>query len=393
MARKPSRGRPKKNCVQKPCEVHLFERLDLLLGLGAHGVNVLEALRTGDASSYAFSEEVSMTLAPVNLYFEDSGGWYSLPEWAEYFINVGKHLASPDNSTSRIVTAIVVPTRAYCAAFISLGMVISDAAARDSSSAAAHFEKLFDLPIGTPVILRPGPRKVLRGLLQGAVEYKDKMYVRVQVESLDDRACGGLTHLIDESRALEVQPANHSGELAKRQKATNKRFANSFVDSLLGDADPVQLGLQSRLICAIVGKKNALEHEIRQTPLAIHTNGDCRAEGHFQDVLRIDRFVSGEQSYRSALVPVGSNPPSNELTSRVEMGIVFDGALGFLKWGAMWPDQHQIVILDRTELYFDDAISAINSRFSQNRADEEPFLPTNNAPPGGEVLAFREEIP
>ena len=32
-------------------------------------------------------------IAPINLHFEDSGNWYSLPEWAEYFINVGKQLA------------------------------------------------------------------------------------------------------------------------------------------------------------------------------------------------------------------------------------------------------------------------------------------------------------
>lgn len=332
-------------------------------------------------------------LAPVNLHFEDSGEWYSLPEWAEYFIGVGKQLASADHSTSRIVTAIVVPTRAYCAAFISLGMVISDAAARDLSSAAAHFEKLFDLPAGTPVILRQAPRKVLKGVLQGQEEYNGKLYVRVQVQSRDSRTGGGLTHLIDESRALQVQPAKHSGKLPKKQGAENKRFANSFVDGLLGDADPVHLGLRSKLVCAIVGKKNALEHEIRQTPLALHANGDRRAEGQLQDVLRVDRFVSGQQSYRSALVPVGSSPPSGDVTSKVEMGVVFDGAAGFLKWGSMWPDRHQIIILDRTELYFDDAISAINSRFSQNRADAEFPLVVSAAPSGGEVLAFREAIP
>lgn len=332
-------------------------------------------------------------LAPVNLHFEDSGEWYSLPEWAEYFISVGKQLASADDSTSRIVTAIVVPTRAYCAAFVSLGMVISDAAARDPSSAAAHFEKLFDLPAGTPVIFRSTPGKVLKGVLQGPEEYNGKLHVRVQVQSRDPRAGGGLTHLIDESRALQVQPAKHSGKLPKKQGAENKRFANRFVDSLLGDADPVQLGLRSKFVCAIVGKKNALEHEIRHTPLALHSNGDCRAEGQLQDVLRVDRFVSGQQSYRSALVPVGSSPPSADVTSKVEMAVVFDGAAGILKWGSMWPERHQIIILDRTELYFDDAISAINSRFSQNRADAEPPFPVNDAPPGGEVLAFREAIP
>lgn len=332
-------------------------------------------------------------IAPVNLHFEDSGEWYSLPEWAEYFISVGKQLASADHSTSRTVAAIVVPTRAYCAAFVSLGMVVSDAAKRDRSSKAAHFEKLFDLPPNTPVIFRPSPRKVLKGLLQGPEEYNGNLYVRVQVQSSDARTGGGLTHLIDESRALQVQPAKHSGKLPKKQGAENKRFANSFVDCLLGDTDPIQLGLHSKVVCAIVGKMNALEYEIRQTPLAIHANGDCRTKGQLQDVLRVDRFVSDRQSYRSALIPVVSSPPSGDMTSKVEMAVVFDGAAGFLKWGTMCADRHQIIILDRTELYFDDAISAINSRFSLNRANAEPLLPVSDPPPGGELLAFREAIP
>lgn len=272
-------------------------------------------------------------------------------------------------------------------------MVISDAALRDHKSAAAHYENLFDMPVGTSVIYRPKIGKALRGVLQGTVEDNGKLHVRVQVQSRDARTGGGLTYLIDESRAFQVQPAKHSGKLPKKQGAENKRFANSFVDSLLGEADPVQLGLRSKLVCAIVGKKNSLEHEIRHTPLALHANGDCRSEGQLQDVLRVDRFVSGVQSYRSALVPVGSSPPADDVTSKVEMGVVFDGAAGFLKWGTMWPDRHQIIILDRTELYFDDAIIAINSRFSQNRADGEPPLPDSGAPPGGEVLAFREALP
>jgi hypothetical protein len=327
--------------------------------------------------------------APVNLHFEDSGNWHSLPEWAEYFINVGRQLACADQPESRIVTAVVVPTRAFGAAFVSLGMVISDAAARDHSSESAHFEKLFDLPAGTPVIFRPQPGKTLRGILQEPEEYSGKLYVRVQVHS---RAGGGLTHLLDESRALQVQPARHSGKLPKKQGGENARFANEFVDTLLGEADPVQLGLRSKLVCALVGKRNTLEHEIRQTPLAIHVNGHRYAGGQLQDVLRVNRFVTGQQSHRSALVPVGSGSPPDDVVASTEIGVVFDGALGFLKWGQMWRGRHQVIILDRTEPYFEDAISAINTRFSQSRTDGEVTLPTSDAPPGGEVLAFQEVL-
>jgi hypothetical protein len=101
---------------------------------------------------------------PVNLHFEESGEWYSLPEWAEYFINVGKQLATAQQSDSRVVTAIVVPTRAFAAAFVSLGMVVSDAASRDPLSETGHFETLFDSPVGTRVIYRPKPGKTLKGV-------------------------------------------------------------------------------------------------------------------------------------------------------------------------------------------------------------------------------------
>jgi hypothetical protein len=326
-------------------------------------------------------------LGPVKLHFEDSGNWYSLPEWAEYFIKVGKQLAHAEQSRSRIVTAIVIPTRAFGAAFVSLGMVVADASARDRSSESAHFKKLFDLPVGTSVIIRPRPGKTLKGILQAPKEYDGKLWIRVQVHSKDG---GSLTLFVDESKALQVQPARHSGKLPKKQGGENARFANKFVESLLGEADPVQLGLRSKLVCALVGKKNTLEYEIRQTPLAIHVNGLLHTEGQLQDVLRVNRFVSGQQSYRSALIPIGGGSPSDNVVGNIEIGVVFDGALGFLKWGQRWPDRHQIIILDRTEPYFDDAINAVNTRFSQNRIDGQIDLPGSDIPAGGEILAFRE---
>ncbi len=329
-------------------------------------------------------------MAAVNLHFEDSGEWYSLPEWAEYFIAVGKQLALASESGSRIVTAIVVPTRAYGAAFISLGMVIADAASRDRTSEVVHFERLFDLPPGSRVIYRRKPGQTLKGVLLAPDERDGKLWVRVQVHS---KAGGGKTYCIDESRALQVQPARHTGKLPKKQGGKNAKLANRFVDSLLGDADPVQLGLRSKIVCALVGRKNILEQEIRKTPLAIHVQGCRKAEGQLQDVLRVDRFATEMQSHRSALVPIGTKPPSDEVASEVEMGVVFDGAIGFLKWGDAWDGRHQVVILDRTESYFDDAISAINARFSQNRVDGvDTALPEWEAPPGGEVITFREAV-
>jgi hypothetical protein len=325
---------------------------------------------------------------PFVLHFEDSGKWCSIPDWAEYFISVGRQLASAPQEKSRLVTAIIVPTRAYGAAFVSLGMVVSDASSRDADSEASHFEKLFDLAPGTPVVIRPGKGKALKGLVGTPEERDGKLWIRVQVHST---AGGGLTHLVDESRALQVQPAGGATwKLPKKQGDISSRTANRFVDRLLGETDPVQLGVRSKIVCALVGRRNTLEHEIRTTPLSIHVNGNSYAEGKFQDVLRVNRFVNPQQSHRTALVPIGSEPPSSELIGSVEMGVVFDGASGFLKWGAAWQERHQVVVLDRTDPYFEDAISAINARFSKDHIEDGCVLPDGDAPPGSEILTFRE---
>lgn len=89
-------------------------------------------------------------------------------------------------------------------------------------------------------------------------------------------------------------------------------------------------------------------------------------------------------------MPVGTNGPSDELIRRTELGVVFDGAAGFLKWGQLWHGRHQVIVLDRTDPYFDDAINAINGRFAQDRIGGAVALPPRQPPPGGEVLAFRE---
>lgn len=324
---------------------------------------------------------------PIKLHFEDSGEWHSLPMWAEYFIDIGKQMAREDKSKSRVLTAIVVPTRAFGAAFVSLGMVITDAAARKALSQSAHFEMLFDLPAGTPVIYRSS-NEVLRGILQSPEEDKGQIKLRVQVKPAN---AGRLTYIIDERGASNVHPADHSGILPKKQ-GSNSRYLNKFVEGLLGNADPVQFGGHSKIVCTLVGQRNSLEHEIRHTPLALHLNGHQHLDGQLQDVLRVNKFVPGQQSHRTALVAPGGEIPSSEIVDKTEIGVVYDGAAGFLKWGTLWSKCHQIVILDRTEPYFDDAICAINSRFSQNRANAEPPLPKGVALAGGEVLTFREAI-
>jgi len=96
----------------------------------------------------------------IQLHFEDEGSWYCLPEWADYFISVGRKLAEADRNGGRLVVALAVPTRAYAAAFVSLGMVISDAANRMPSQKRITFRSCWRLGRnGSPVSQEESPAK------------------------------------------------------------------------------------------------------------------------------------------------------------------------------------------------------------------------------------------
>jgi hypothetical protein len=327
----------------------------------------------------------------VDLHFEDSGKWYSLPEWVEYFISLGRFFASATQTERRIFTAIIVPTRAFGAAFISLGMIIGDASSHEKVSEAAHFKKLLNLPHGTPVFYyRKKGVTPLKGMLQAPEEHDGMPYIRVQVNS---QAGGGTTYFINETQSLKVHPAGERPwKLPKRQRRSNVRTSNKFVDSLFGDVDSVQNNQRSKIVSVLVGQQNVLDYEIRKTILAVHVNGILHAKGNLQDILRMDSFVNPRQPHRSAFVSIRDNSPSIDVINNIEIGVVFDGAVGFLKWGKKWCHSHQVVILDRTESYFDDAVSAINARFSQNSIHGGNILPEGKPPPGGEILAFWESI-
>lgn len=333
-----------------------------------------------------------MIVKTITMQFEEDGEWHNLPAWAEFFINFGKQLVLADHSKSRNVAAIVVPTRAYCAAFTSLGIVIGDVAKQSLPSKELHFEKLFDLPRGTPVVYRPTPTTILRGILQEPDEHNGKLVIRVQVQSSEPGRSGALTHLIDENRAYQVQPAKDFGALPRHPIEREDRFANNFVESILGAADPIQLGLKPRVVCTFIGHRNTLEQEIRQTVLAVHHDGLLRAKGTLQDVLRVDCFMSDEQIHRCALILPSSSLQTSDVVDKIESVVVFDGSAGYLKWGTKWPRQHLVIVLDRADPFFHEVIIEINSRFLQNHVNAENTIDISGAPPGTELFIFQEEV-
>ena len=327
----------------------------------------------------------------TKLCYKYSDKWHAVPKWIEYFISIGEELALEDfKFSSRIIAALVVPTRAYCASLVGFGMVVGDTIVRDRPSKEEHFNKLLSLDPGTPVIYHETDRNIRAGVICRPEKINGEYFIKFQI--LEPSKKGGeVFALINQKRSLLLHPSTHPVMLPKRRAVKDKIPHNEFVSRLLPGCDLVNFDMQSKFVCGIVGKKNILEQEIGRTPFAVDGNGSF-AEGSLQDVLRVNIFTTGAQPHRSVLISTERRQPRTDIVEKIELGVVLDGADAFLRWGAMFPNCHQVIILDRTELHFYEAVHSINSAFSQDRIDIMGSVPFSDiTPPAGlELLAFRE---
>lgn len=331
---------------------------------------------------------------PDQFHYDDVGEVRPLPDWARYFAAAGELAARYRNDGQRIVIAIAVPTRSHCAAFAALGAVTASASSADVFIASeSQFEHLRELRHGAAVRLRKG-NKALKGRFTGIEQLANngvgKPYARIQVQS---RGGGSLTHLVPPESAGRIEiVAGTRRELPKQQKGHRIRSSIEFADEFFPDRSLERLALKSKVLCAIVGRANALVKEIEETQLSVRSAEDeASVHGTLQDVVRIRSFGSETDHFLAEVVPVDSS--SDESGDEVPPVVIFDGAYGFLKKRSSWRQSNALVIVDRTENYFDSAVDTLNQDFAKRRIDGEgdsKYDGLPSAPPGVELFAYEE---
>jgi hypothetical protein len=106
--------------------------------------------------------------------------------------------------------------------------------------------------------------------------------------------------------------------------------------------------------------------------------------GHLMEVLKPRSLVGSMEVFHSEIV---SSQWFEEKTFTDAPVIVFDGARGFRALSHRWPQAHWLVLLDRTETQFLDAVEMIDEMYIDRHTIEAPFQP-GQVPPGIEVLTF-----
>jgi hypothetical protein len=305
--------------------------------------------------------------------------WVPLAGWARFFITLGNTLGASEDDHSRKVVAVTVPARAFVASFCALGVVLSRVRVMPSADPLAYFERLRSLPAGTTVFYRWGPTKKRRCRFGGIVDRDGKEYAM-----LEDAET--LCHLVPPAHCLKIEPSE--GTMAERPqvpRTVNVSANREFLVALLGGAGADEFLRYSRIDCVITGLESELRADITETVVAIATRDDKFVQGRLQDVVRVRRFL-GHGPYKSDVISARS-PGGNAGDLPRAPVVIFDGAAPVFRWFAMSVPGWFLVILDRTETRFADAVAEINRR----RAGGTPIaLPT--PPDGVELTAFVENV-
>jgi hypothetical protein len=280
------------------------------------------------------------TAAP-DLWFQAADRRRRLPDWASELLALGVEAAATRPGATRLIVAVVVPTRSYAAVLIAAGAVSSYArpaalaTAPSEAEQQEHFQRLLRL--------RPGATVTVGATRDVAT-----------VVGIDD---SGPEQLIVVRQA-------------------KKKLIRKF---------PMRAGhlvhLQGRQLSALlVGRLKAFEDEI--------TSGDvCTPQGRsLQELLKVDkygRFRSGES--RSAVLSAGGDLP-DDLHAAMPGLVVFDGAAGFRRWRENLRVAPWVIVLDRSAPSLNEGASLIEDEYVQrNCADRAPELPI---PRGTEITAF-----
>jgi len=334
---------------------------------------------------------------PASLEYFENEDLKHVPAWAAYYFAIGKLASSLANESSRYVIAIAVPTRAYCASLIALGAVTDQADKNVHRSKAEHFSMLCDLPSRTSVTIR-----VKNRLQQAIICGKEMNEDGKTVKYLRIKPKKGQVRLINQSQSHNVKVASKRTELKERQTGQLVEDNSAFSKHFFAENAAEHGALGSSKLCAVVGIRRYLEHEFTQQRFSVKTEkSDAAAEGTLQDVIKVrsigkdsEQFLAAifspnEKARKSPTQPVAETVSQNAPVSHEEFPVVvFDGANAYLKQHENWKGQNSVVVLDRTDNRFEDAVDELNRQFMGRVVKSDvlntlEFLP--DAPPGVEI--------
>lgn len=335
-------------------------------------------------SAASVLERESVTRFAQRLHYLGETDWVRLPEWARFLILLGSALTTDANRGSRLVVSLAVPTRAYAASLCATGVVLGRVNTPDATDAIGHFVRLRELSSGAAVMYRLNATRKMKCRF---LEFRSEN----GIDYILLEAGGTLVHYVPAQQSLKVQPLEGKVErLPANPTVRTVRANTALIEIILGRRWADEFLGRSRLECVIIGNEASLRGEISRIPFAVADKKGHLVHGHLQDVLRVRRFLTGDHPYRSDIFSTRafSEGRASGLTPEV---VIFDGANSFLRWTGPWQEANWVIVLDRSEARFPEAVSEVNRRYAAAASSTGTGANLPGAPPGLEFASFERK--
>lgn len=306
-----------------------------------------------------------------------------LPEWAYFFMRVGHQLAIISNDNYRIVIGLTIPTRAFASSLVATGVILARAERENS----AQVQYIRGLEPGTPVYVRTDNNRQLRGVIEKFDKIRDEEWVIIRTgkhETLPRPLNRFASRITVSGRDLSLPEYSRSGYPIENP--------TEFLKCCLGEELARAHIFDTSFGALIVGKKNVIEDEVKGSFFACGGSNKIQSvSGCLQDILRIRQLSGAKRSYRVQLLSSSTKTdPAQVIDKQVPPIVIFDGAVAYMKLGHIWGAAHHIVLLDRTEYQFADAVQTLNQNYAYRLLDDLKF--PVKIPGGVEMMIFKERI-
>lgn len=321
------------------------------------------------------------------IYYKNRSNWSLTPNWCRLFLEIGAFIAKQPIKPYRSVIGCAIPTKAYAAVFAAIG-VVSQLARLNRftlTDSMAYIEKLRSLKLGDPLIYRRH-NKYTKGIFDGWRNDNNQWYLRIKTSHSQNI-------YVPQNLLLGVEPLLEESFKIPRTETTRTLTTQKELEFLLvffNDKNLInEFIAHSRLDCLIIGSKIQIHREVCENQFAFQAPNGEFTEGSLNMLLRIRELLTDSSAYHTRLWGFSNSSEEQRIAIDPPAVVIFNGATSFLRWRDSWRTSHWIVLLDRTEPHFDEAVQTCNQEYISNRA-ENLLLEPLPAPRGLEFIAYQE---
>ena len=304
--------------------------------------------------------------------------WQLAPGWVNWFISLGFKVGSLQPEIQPTITFVTVPTRVFASPLLAAGCVTAQV--RQRAGLGEHIERLRALPVGTLVTHRPNGK--------GDKHYKAKFLGFKEIEGEERIVVKWLKPSEKRSVRLPFAQAIQIVDDQDRDDGTGGSqkvvIPTPFALGLAGPEHYANLSIGVSCDCILVGEKWILSEELEDVAFAV-PSPEGVIDGALQDIVGERHLCKPGQASRSRILSSRVSPRGGVTRTKVAL---FDGASGFFRWRGALPGSHWIVVLDRTETRFQEAVDLQAELYARRRNEDGEDLSLGRVPSGIEAVTF-----